>query len=441
MRSLAVLLVSVGVLGFVGSQAARPAPGRQAASSSRPVALSPADPLIDGSQPQVAVDASGDAFAVWQEARTNGSFTRAAFKPARAGWGAARTLARGGYVSLAVDARGDAVVAGLTLADRQGIFAVYRPAGGDWGRAVLLGRSGFSEGLGLSAAIDADHRALVAWVSTAGRVELSTRERGHWTTQAVGDGDDPALAVNDSGDALVAWHTPPDADGRFFASWNTSGRGWQRPRPVPFAAGAPVRPEQPQLTLDDRGNAALSWTNWDANVFISSAARGGGFGVPQDMQIGYDGLQARAVVAAGGGSVLEAVGNRGNGPLELRTRSSATAGWRAPVMLDHAALQSAVALDRANRLLVAWVGHDDTGTGYGQLVLRLATGSTAGHVSTPLTLATIGDDCWMHRCNHGGNPAVAIGSRGQAIIAWVSKPDPNHGAGVVMATGVNLSHG
>jgi len=435
-----MLLVSIGVLATVGPQAAGTARGRQAASPSTPVALSSTAPAIEGWRPQVAVDARGDAFAVWQESRPNGTFTRGAVKPAGAAWTTARTLAHGGYVSLALDARGDAVVAGLTLTTAQGVFAVYRPAGGDWGRAVLLGRLGPTEGLGLSAAIDSHRRAFVAWVSSTGRIEVSARARGHWTTQAVGDGADPALAVNDSGDALIVWHTPPLGDGRFLASWNTGDGGWQPPRAVPFPAGKPVRPEQPQVTLDDRGNADVFWTNWDADVVSSSAARSAGFGAPQNLQIGYDGFQARAAVAPDGVAVLAAVGNRGNGPLAMRIRSSAPARWRTPVVLDQAALQSAVALDRSGRLLVAWVGHDDTGAGYGQLLLRIVAGTSGGHVSTVLTLATIGGDCWMHRCLHGGDPAVAIGPRGRAIVAWVAKTDPNSGAGVVMATGIDVSH-
>jgi hypothetical protein len=354
MRLLMVAVVSAGALGIVGPQSAQTASGRHVEPVSSPVALSAADPAIDGSLPQVAVDSRGDAFAVWQEARANGTFTRAAVKPAGAAWGAARTLARGGFVSLAVDARGDAVVAGLTLAARQGVFAVYRPAGRGWGRAVLLGHLGFTETVGLSAAIDAGRQALVAWVSAGGRIVVSAREGTAWTTQTVGDGADPALAVNGRGDALVVWHTPPAADGRFFASWNTSGTGWQRPQPVPLPAGIPVRPEQPQVTLDDRGNAAVFWTNWDAGVFSSSAARGGSFGVPQSLQIGYDGLQASAAVAPGGGAAAAAVGNRGNGPLELSVRSSAGGNWRAPVLLDRAAIQSALALDDSKRLLLAW---------------------------------------------------------------------------------------
>lgn len=434
--ALALFLAGSGAIGAAAVAGSPRVGSSNTLPSFTPVALSPVDPAVDGSLPQVAFDARGDAFAVWQERRESGIFTRAAVKPLGGGWGAARTLARGGYVSLAVDARGDVVVAGLTLADRQGVFAVYRPAGRDWGRAVLLSRSRGAADAEQAAAIDGSGHAFVAW-ARGGRIEVSVRQHQRWTTQTVGHGADPALAVNGRGDALLVWHTPPDNDGSFVASWNLSGRGWQPPQAIPLLAGQPIRPEQAQLTLDGRGRANVFWTNWDADVFSSNAPRGGLLTKPENLQIGYDGLQARPAVTPSGAAALAAVANRGNGPLQLRIRSSATAGWRAPIVLGQAVLQSALALDRAGRLLVAWVESDAT-TGHGQLLLKIATGTSTGHVSASQALATVGGDCWMHRCSHGGEPAVAIGPPGHAIVAWVAKADPNRGSGVVMAQSLEL---
>jgi len=442
--SLALLLAVSSTAGA----AARAEPERRgdhgATSPPAPVALSPVDSTVEGSLPQVAFDSRGDAFAVWQEGRANGIFTRAAVKPAGGNWGPARTLARGGYVSLAVDARGDAVVAGLTLAARQGVFAVYRPTGGEWSRAVLVSGSGGAADVVQATAIDPEGRAFVTWATASSqaadnRVEVSVRRRGHWSTHVVGHGAGPAIAVAENGDALLVWHTPPGGDGRFLASWNMHGQGWQRPRPIPLATGTPVRPEQPQLILGRNGDATVFWTNWGAGVFSSSAPSGGSFGPAQNLQIGYDSLQAGATVAPDGAAALAAVANRGNGPLELRIRGSATAAWGAPVVLGQSALQSALALDRSGRLIVAWVESDGAPPDYGDLLLELATGTSAGHVSASRTLARIGGDCWMHRCTHGGDPAVAIGPDGQAIVAWVAKTDPYKGAGgVVMAQSLRL---
>jgi hypothetical protein len=390
------------------------------------VGLSPADPSIDASLPQVALDARGDAFAVWQERRPNGVFTRAAIRPRGGSWSAARTLARGGYVDLAVDARGDAVVAGLTLADPQGVFAVYRPAGGGWGRAMRLSGPAGTD-VELSAAIDANGRAFASWAQ-GGDVEVSSRSEGRWSTHRVGAGAEPTIAVDPAGNGLLVWHIPARDDGRFLASWKTPRGAWQRPSSIPLPPGPGIRPEQAQVALDGKGDASVFWTNWDADVYTSNASRNGPFNQPLSLQIGNDAYQARAAVAPDGAAALAAVANRGNGPVELRLRSSATGDWRPPITLGASAVQSALALDRAGRLVVSWIEPQGD-----QLLLEVATGTTAGRVSRPETLATVGSDCFMHRCLHGGDPAVAIGSGGRALVAWAAKTDPIKGAGVVEA--------
>lgn len=75
---------------------------------------------------------------------------------------------------------------------------------------------------------------------------------------------------------------------------------------------------------------------------------------------------------------------------------------------------------------------------YRQLLLKIATGTIAGRVSTAQTLATIGADCFAQRCSYGGDSGVAIGPRGQALVVWVAKSDPYNGAGVVMAQRLDL---
>src|ERR1035441_2086735 len=79
------------------------------------------------------MDARGDVMVVWREEALNGgrSAIWARIRPAGRGWETARTISRtrGGPPSLAIDARGDALV---TWQDERGIEAAARPAGGPW---------------------------------------------------------------------------------------------------------------------------------------------------------------------------------------------------------------------------------------------------------------------------------------------------------------------
>jgi hypothetical protein len=84
-------------------------------------------PLIDETV-DVGMDARGDAMVVWHEEALQGGgaaiWTR--IRPAGRGWGTAQTIpgAHGGPPSLAIDARGDALV---TWQDKRGIEAAARP--------------------------------------------------------------------------------------------------------------------------------------------------------------------------------------------------------------------------------------------------------------------------------------------------------------------------
>src|SRR5262245_42643375 len=187
-----------------------------AASLPGPVQLSSAATGVDASAPQVAVDGRGDAFAVWVESRPSGPVTMAALEPAGGTWGRAMPLATGTVARVAVDARGDAIVAGVALGNPTRIFAAYRRAGAGFSRARVISGPTAGPGSGsVSVAIDDSGDALVSW-SDGAQVHVATRAPGHiWAERVLGEGGDQAAAVDSSGDALVVWHVPNGADGHF----------------------------------------------------------------------------------------------------------------------------------------------------------------------------------------------------------------------------------
>jgi hypothetical protein len=113
------------------------------------------------------MDTRGDTMVVWHEdaLKGGGSAIWARVRPAGRGWGTARTIpgAHGGPPSLAIDARGDALV---TWQANRGIEAAARPAGGSWKT----------------------------------RYTVSVHERGD-----PGAGDDGLAALDARGDALSTW--------------------------------------------------------------------------------------------------------------------------------------------------------------------------------------------------------------------------------------------
>lgn len=421
------LIAFVTVLAAAGAASS----GRQATVPFRGVRLSADGADVEASSPRVALDARGDAFAIWMARRSASVVTEAAIRRADGSWAKAVPLASGGFGQLAVDGRGDAVVAGLTLAAHQGIFAVYRPAGGRWGPARLLtDPNATSVGVEFSPAIDGSGRAIVAW-SEGGQVSVSSRGRNSsWRTRVLGRGAYPAAAVDARGDALVAWHTPVDADGRILATWRPRGRPWQRPQLIPLLGDVPVMPAQPQVALDARGNATILWINW-TNAGVSIAHLGRAFGKPQQVGSGFAGFRPRLAVAASGRAAIIYVAGPGDidGSVLITTRSGEGQPFRTPVELSPQwALDPAVAITPRGRVLALWTQSDGSPTGK-HLSLAGAVGDPNGTLAPEEMLAPVGADCLFHRCLRGGTASVALDPNGRAIVAWVEKPDPTKSVG------------
>ena len=118
------------------------------------------------------MDARGDTIVVWHEQalKDGGSAIWARIRPVGRGWGSARTIPRahGGPPSLAMDARGDALV---TWQDKRGIEAAARPAGGPWQEPSAVSvheRGGPGVGDDGLAALDARGDALATWQNREG---------------------------------------------------------------------------------------------------------------------------------------------------------------------------------------------------------------------------------------------------------------------------------
>ena len=117
------------------------APG-QAASGWLPAETLPAlGPSLEDAR--VALDAQGNALAVWTRRSGDSSVLQASWRPAGAGWQPAVDLSARGYVSpylhVAMTPRGDAVVLWETFVARRYIaMSAARPAGGAWERPVRV---------------------------------------------------------------------------------------------------------------------------------------------------------------------------------------------------------------------------------------------------------------------------------------------------------------
>lgn len=259
----------------------------------------------DTSQPQLAVNASGDAVVVWQQATNAQPGTRTdiwsnRFAQATNTWGTAGPLenddagpAQFPRVALAVNGEAAAVwnqTVGNGAAALTSVWGNLQTAQGDWGLAAPIESSDAGSSGAPRVAIDAAGNAVAIWIQALGtaataRTEVWSARRDAPKPWAEGSELNPvgavgsALAVDVSvapdGRAVVSWtesDAPPFTPGevhRVHARQYLPGAGWAGiDRLEEFAAGGS---DAPSVSISPNGSALAGWLRFDAAFQRSDA--------------------------------------------------------------------------------------------------------------------------------------------------------------------------
>jgi hypothetical protein len=163
---------------------------------------------------------------------------------------------------VAMGPRGDVIVAWI---DRAGLYARFQPSGGVLGPVELVATEPeFLEGI-VPLAVDGAGNAFVAYALASGAGGLHVRMRdasGVWgPDQALGGEriSDPELVASANGTALLAWrqHGGKALNGTQIAlSTRAPGAAFT---PAIVVAGTPRHADEPALALNDRGDAVVTW--------------------------------------------------------------------------------------------------------------------------------------------------------------------------------------
>lgn len=243
--------------------------------------------VLKSRQP-IVMDAQGNATLLWHESDNPGSSatsltTRASRYVKGAGWrdpadlppvpaGPIGIYGNGGYPAAAVDVSGN-VMAVWHAWHNTPVWARYDAASGVWetddfammqvGQTFLFDLAVDSSQPGAFMMVWAQQNALYArrYTPASGwsTPDLITSEAGLITMGAV-PGDHPALAMDDQGNAIVAWskqEDPGSAGARgMWVSHYSPATGWNAPESIGPVGGKAV---QPQLVMDAAGRAVLTW--------------------------------------------------------------------------------------------------------------------------------------------------------------------------------------
>ena len=246
--------------------------------------------------PQIAFDVSGNALAVW--AQSDGSHDSIwAARYAAGSWGAAQLVETDdtGYASwpqIAMNAEGNAVAVWRQWDGSHYSIWTACYTSGSWGAAQLLETDDANDAEQQQVAIDAAGNAVAVWRQHDGtvfhvwaaRYDAASSSWGEAQPLETNDTDDawyPQIALDAAGNAVAVWHQQ-DIDGSVVSVWNnryTAGSGWGGAQPLDTSdtddAGLV------QIEFDATGNAIAVWIQWDGirfNIWARHYTAGSGWG-------------------------------------------------------------------------------------------------------------------------------------------------------------------
>jgi len=267
--------------------------------------------------PAIAVDSAGNAYAVWQDYRNGISNPDIYFsyRPAGGNWGASVRVnddvsnRAQSYPAIAVDAAGNAYAVWQDYRDGDdNIYFSYRPAGGQWQPNIKVNDdAGTASQWAPAIAIDAAGNAYAVWDDKRGgtvvNVYASYRPAGgHWQPNVkVNDGSAawqqcmPAIAADRWGNAYAVWQDSRSGTNNpdIYFSYRPAGGNWQPNVKISDDPGI-TRQEFPAIVVDNNGTAYAVWQdyrNGNYDIYFSYRPAGGMWQANQN--VSYDSTKAQ----------------------------------------------------------------------------------------------------------------------------------------------------
>lgn len=342
---------------------------------SAPVDLSASVDLANVSDPAIALDAAGNATAIWTLYGRNGGYSgyiQTATRPVDGNWSDAKSIAftaEGHFAPLvSVNPAGDA--SGMWISKLDGEYfvrAATRHSGGGWsGETDLvvapdyypLGT--FPPKLGGLVTDSAGNNTAIWTLYNGIRYVVQAAARpadGAWSTavdisapgQSAGD---PRIALDPDGDVTAVWTGSSQTGTSVYSSSLPLGGTWSAP--VPISAGA-QNSGYPDIDIDSAGNTTAVWSSAGA-VLAATRPPGGTWSEATDVSTTGLGAHAPEIALGPSGSAtavwvdyngayynVQAATRRGDGSWSALTDLSAGEAW-----------DPHVAVDRAGNATVVW---------------------------------------------------------------------------------------
>ena len=362
------------------------------------------------------------------------------FALAQEGWGsvpltiAAPTSPQSARV--AVDASGNATavwveqVSVLPLSESILKVARFEKATGQWGVPGALYASGGRRIIAPDLFVDGAGNTVVAWTSAfrfgsyLAHAARFTVAAGSWTfvplPTSTGSSGGPLVSGNLAGDVVIVWTEqsfasmgiPPRVVGIRATRYSVDTGTWSAPEPL--AATLPVQPWPADVAMDAAGNVHVVWngaTTVQATRFSAVTATWGGV-------VDLSGTVAGLTLASPAPRVAttetgSAVATWSQDNDVVSARDAAVGTWSAPVVVATSAGAATThpAIDAAGNVVLAWTSGacDARNLEVARYAVGTSTWSPAVPLASPGSLT--------------GTPDLAVDPVGNAFVAWSQRQD------------------
>lgn len=407
-------------------------------ASAAPVFSPPIDasPSTDDSYaPEVAIDAAGNAVAVWLN-RVGPGYVYAidaSYRPAGGTFSAPVQLSDSSQPAAAAphvkfDGAGNALAVWSSYnASGYVVQTASRPAGGSFSLPVDMSGPGYA--LSPTVAVNDAGAALVTWEYNDGggwRVQAASRPAGQSfaapdTLTAVGDdAGGQEAAIDAAGNAVAIWIAAEDSTYGARTAYMPAGGSFSASARVSEAG---ISASSPHVAMDAAGHAVAVWSAYggpDPAVQTASSSGGGGFSTPTDIATSSTSQSFPQVAVSAGGNSLVAWQDQGDAGMNILASSGHFASaFSAPDLLSSGAAyqpEPQVGIDDAGDGVAIW----GTPTG-----VQAATSTASGTFSAAADLSTTSPDSPSAR--------LAVNSDGDAIVVWRSHSYQAGSNGIIQA--------
>ena len=407
-----------------------PAPAQTAKAWGMATRVDTNNNIGDVSEPVIVLDADGNALAVWQQFLAGVYNIWANRYTASTGLWGTPTLIETNTVDarkpqIAMDASGNALAVWSQVdgANRNVLANRYTASTGLWGTPTLIETNSAGDASEPQIAFDASGNALAVWQQPDGThfniwANRYTASTGLWGTAALieantGDAQLPQVAIDASGNALAVWRLFDGTVNNIWANRYTASTGlWGTATLIETSSG---NANLPRIAVDASGNALAVWYQFDGmrdNIWANRyTASTGLWGTATLIETNNAGVANNPQIAIDSSGNALAVWDQFDGTRNniWANRYSATTGWGTATLIetDNAgdALDPQIAFDTSGNALAVWQQSD--GTRDNIWANRYTAGTGWG---TAALIETSPGNAYRQR--------IALNASGNAIAVW-----------------------